>query len=257
VKNLRISIDYYDIQIDGAIAAPTHNTIYQQCLDAQYNPLIGSAPGTYTGEELAAGNPYCDLINREYLNDGVNDYGADRNFKAVYFNMGAIYSRGFDVQLDWNSDFSDIGLDAIPGRLGVNVLYSKLDKYAVSPYPGAETVDYTGTVTNSSFDYRTLTTLTYGNGGFSAGLRWMHLPGLDPAPGSASDIQGVNSHDEFDLFARYMLRDNVELRGGINNLFYAKPETVGARDNDNALGSFINSHDIIGRRFYVAAKVWF
>jgi len=257
LENLRLSIDYYDIEIDGAIAAPTHDLIYQQCMDAQYNPLIGSAPGTYTGAELAAGNPYCELINREYLNDGVNDWGADRNFDAVFFNMGAIYSEGFDVQLDWNSDFSDMGLDSIPGRVGVNVLYSKLENYSQLPFKGGEIVEYTGTVTNFSFDYQMLTTFTYSNGGFSGGLRWMHLPALDPAPGSASDIRGVNSHDEFDLFGRYLISDNMELRGGINNLFYAKPEVVGARTDDNALGSFINSHDIIGRRFYVAAKVWF
>jgi iron complex outermembrane receptor protein len=257
VKNLRLSIDYYDIEIDGAIAAPTHDLVYQQCMDAQYNPLIGSAPGTYTGEELAAGNPYCALINREFMGDGMNDYGADRNFDAVYFNMGAIYSEGYDVQIDWSSDFSDIGLDAIPGRLGVNVLYSKLEKYAQLPFKGGEIVEYTGTTVNSSFDYQMLTTFTYSNGGFSGGLRWMHLPSLDPAPSSASDIQGVNSYDEFDLFARYLITDNMELRGGINNLFYAKPEPVGASSTDNNLGTFISSHDVIGRRFYVAARYWF
>ncbi|MFC1839727.1 TonB-dependent receptor domain-containing protein [Thermodesulfobacteriota bacterium] len=256
LQNLRLSIDYYDIEVEGAIAAPTHDLIYQQCMDAQYNPLIGSSDGTYTGAELAAGNPYCALINREYLNDGVNDHGADRNFDAVFFNMGAIYSEGFDVQVDWNSDFADMGLDAIPGRLGVNVLYSKLENYSQLPFKGGEIVEYTGSVVNSSFNYQMLTTLSYSNGGFSGGLRWMHLPSLDPAPGSASDIQGVNSHDEFDLFARYLLSDNMELRGGINNLLYTKPETSGARDNDNALGTFISSHDIIGRRFYLALKFW-
>ena len=76
LKNLRLSVDYYDIEVEGAIAAPAHDTVYQQCLDPQYNSLIGSAPGTYTGEEVAAGNPYCDLINREYIDDGVNIYGA-------------------------------------------------------------------------------------------------------------------------------------------------------------------------------------
>jgi iron complex outermembrane receptor protein len=65
LKNMRISIDYYKIEVEDAIAVPGHDMIYQQCMDAQYNPLIGSAPGTYTGEELAAGNPYCAFINRE------------------------------------------------------------------------------------------------------------------------------------------------------------------------------------------------
>ena len=73
LKTMRLSVDYYDIEVDGAIGTPGHNTVYQQCLDPQYNALIGSAPGTYTGEQLAAGSPLCALINREYIDDGVND----------------------------------------------------------------------------------------------------------------------------------------------------------------------------------------
>ena len=257
VQNFRISIDYYKIKVEDAIDIPGHNMIYQQCLDAQYNPLIGSAPGTYTGEELAAGNPYCALINREYIGDGINDFGADRNYQAPYINQGALFSEGYDVQIDWSSDFSDMGLDSVPGRVGVNMLVSFLEEYAVAPFPGAAVVDYTGTVTNFSFDYRTLTTFTYSHGRFSGGLRWIHLPSLDAAPGSASDVQGVNSYDQFDLFARYLISDNIELRGGINNLFYAKPEPINASSTNNNLGSYISYHDIIGRRFYLAAKVWF
>jgi len=150
-----------------------------------------------------------------------------------------------------------MGLDSVPGRVGVNALVSFLEEYAVAPFPGAAVVDYTGTVTNFSFDYRTLTTFTYSHVGFSGGLRWIHLPSLDPAPGSASDVQGVNSYDQFDLFARYLISDNIELRGGINNLFYAKPEPINASSTNNNLGSYISYHDIIGRRFYLAAKVWF
>ncbi len=257
LKAMRLSVDYYDIEVDGAIGAPAHNTVYQQCLDAQYNPLIGSAPGTYTGEELAAGSPYCALINREYIDDGMNVYGADRKFQAAYINQGALFSKGYDVQFDWSSDFSDIGLDSIPGRVGVNVLYSILEKYAVTPFPGAKVVDYTGTVTNSSFDYRTLTTFTYGVGRFSGGLRWMHLPELDPAPGSASDVKGVDSYDQFDLFARYIISDSIEVRGGIDNLLYTEPNAVGASSTNNNKGSAGPSEDILGRRFYLAAKVWF
>lgn len=257
LENFRLSIDYYDIEVEGAIGSPGHGTVYQQCLDAQYNPLIGSAPGTYTGEQLAAGNPYCDLIKREYIDDGMNVFGADRKYLAAYMNQGALFSEGFDIQLDWNSDFSDIGLDFIPGRLGVNVLYSKLEKYAISPYAGAAEVDYTGTVSNSSFDYRVLTNLSYSHGLFSAGLRWRYLPSLDPAPGSAPDVKGVASYNQFDLFSRYILGDNMELRFGIDNLLYAKPKPTGANSTNNALGSYIGSHDILGRRFYLAAKVWF
>jgi outer membrane receptor protein involved in Fe transport len=257
LQDLRISIDYYDVEVKGAIGVPEHMTVYQQCMDAQYNPLIGSAPGTYTGEELAAGSPFCDLIDREYLDDGINVYGADRKFQAAYINQGALFSKGYDVQIDWGAFFSDIGLDSVPGRVGVNMLVSVLEEYSVSPFPGAEIVDYTGTTVNSSFDYRMLTTFTYSIGAFSGGIRWMHLPSLDPQPGSASDVKAVNSYDQFDLFARWLMGDNIELRGGIDNLLYAKPEPIGANSTDNALGSYINAHDTFGRRFYLAVKVWF
>ncbi len=257
LKSMRLSVDYYNIEVDGAIGNPSHNTVYQQCMDPQYNPLMASAPGTYTGEELAAGNPFCALVNREYIDDDVNVYGADRNFKAAYINQGALFSKGFDVQFDWSSDFADIGLDSVPGRLGVNTVVSFLEKYAEAPFPGAQVVDYTGTVTNSSFDYRALTTFRYSVGRFSSGLRWTHLPELDPAPGSASDIQGVDSYDLFDLFARYSISDNMEVRGGIDNLFYTKPNVVGASSTDNNKGTPGPSEDTLGRRFYLAVKYSF
>jgi outer membrane receptor protein involved in Fe transport len=187
----------------------------------------------------------------------MNDFGADRKYQAPYINQGALFSEGFDVQLDWSSDFSDIGLDSIPGHVGVNALVSFLEEYAVAPFPGAKAVDYTGTTFNASFDYRTLTTFTYSIGGFSSGLRWMHLPKLDPAPGSASDVRGVDSYDLFDLFARYVLSDGIELRGGINNLTYAKPNPINASSTNNNLGSAGPNEDIFGRRYYLAAKVWF
>ncbi len=257
LNNMRLSVDYYKAEVEGAIGVPEHMTVYQQCMDAQYNSLIGSAPGTYTGEQLAAGSPFCALINREYLDDGINDFGADRKFQAAYINQGALVSEGYDVQINWGSDFADIGLDFVPGHLGVNMLLSVLEEFSVAPFPGADVIDYTGTTVGSSFDYKMFTTFNYSVGGFSGGLRWMHLPELDPEPGSASDVKGVNAYNQFDLFARYIIGDNLEVRGGIDNLLYAEPEVIGANSTNNARGSSIISHDTFGRRFYVAVKYSF
>ncbi len=109
LQRLSLSVDYYNIDIKGAIAIPTHLTIYQQCLDAQYNSLIGDAPGAHTGAELAANNPYCELIQREYLPAQQLVFGADRKFKAQYVNLGGIRTKGFDVQLDWSESFQRSG----------------------------------------------------------------------------------------------------------------------------------------------------
>ncbi len=261
LQDMRLSIDYYDIEVKGAIDVPSHNTVYSQCLDAQYNTLIASAPGTYTGEQLAAGSPFCSLIHREYSPDnGGSAHGADRRFDAAFINQGAIISKGFDVQFDWGAYFSEIGLDSVPGRLGLNIVVSILKEYSESPFPGAPFVDYTGTVVNASYDYRTLTTLSYmsATGAVSGGLRWRHLPTLDSDPALAETYTGVtSSYDQFDLFGRWTIKEGIELRGGIDNLLYAKPRVIGANDTSNAKGSAAPGDDILGRRFYVGAKFSF
>ena len=89
-----------------------------------------------------------------------------------------------------------------------------------------------------------------------------HLPGLDPAPGAGDSAQGIKSHDQVDLFGRWAINERLDLRFGIDNLFDADPEIVGATVNEdvpgesnNALGSSFSSHDTFGRRFFVGMKV--
>lgn len=257
LRRLTFTIDYYKIDIDGAIGTPNHDTIYQQCLDARYNSLIGSAAGSHSGAELAAANPFCALIEREYVPNTPNVYGADRKYKASYLNQGGITTRGIDVQIDWGANFGDMGMHSVPGNFTANIQYTKLGKYAVAAFPGAAFVDDAGTTVNSSFDYRLFTTLGYGVGPLSLGLRWQHLPGLDPAPGSPPTTFGVQKHDQFDLFGRWAISSVYEVRAGIDNLLNADPEVVGATTTNNSLGTTSPNYDTIGRRFFVAFKALF
>ncbi len=180
LQRLSLSIDYYNIDIKGAIAIPTHLTVYQQCLDAQYNSLIGDAPGAHTGAELAANNPYCQLIQREYLPAQQLTFGADRKFRAQYVNLGGIKTKGIDVQLDWAGRFADMGMASVPGMLTANIQYSHLDSYAQSPFEGGAFIEQKGTGVN--FEYRIFTTLGYSNGPWSVGMRWQYWPSLAPRP---------------------------------------------------------------------------
>src|SRR5204862_401416 len=53
-QRLRLSVDWFRIELTNAIGIPGHDVIYQQCLDAKYNPLVGSAPGSHSGAGLLA-----------------------------------------------------------------------------------------------------------------------------------------------------------------------------------------------------------
>ena len=254
-QRLRLSVDWYQIQLNGAIGVPTFTQVYQECLDAQYNNLIGSAPGTYTGAQLVANNPYCAYINREYAPQAGDSYGAPRNYLAPYVNQGGIQSRGIDLELDWGLRFGDTDLlKGVPGGISVNIVANYLDRYAVSPFQGAAYINYTGTVTNNSYRDRLLSTFGYSIGPANLGFRWEHLPAAGPDPGTPGQVGAANAYNDVDFFANYVLNDALELRGGIDNLLNAWPVWVGANASTTAIGQTNANYDTIGRRFYLGVK---
>jgi outer membrane receptor protein involved in Fe transport len=217
-------------------------------LDAEFNSLIGGAPGSVTGAALAAGNPFCDLIQREYVGGPPltpGNYGADRKYSAQFINQGGVFSEGVDVQADFSV-----------GSFNVNVNASFLDSYAESPFPGAAFAEFAGTSQDTSyFDYQLLSTVNYIRGPMSIGLRWQHLPSVDPPPGSAASALGVDSHDQIDVFGSWTFAERYQLRAGIDNLTNADPEWVGATTVDNNVGTTNNRYDQIGRRVFIALQV--
>ena len=246
-----LAVDWYEIDLEQAIDTPAFATIYQQCMDPQFNPLMASPAGTYTGEELAAGNTFCQYINREYVGGAPltpGNFGAARTFDAQYRNLGGLTSEGLDVQVDWRFDVG-------AGAMNLNVVASFLDTYSEQAFAGAQPIEYTGTLFNSSYDYRTFTTLRYDRGPWSVGLRWTHWPSIDTQPGTSADAFGTKSHDRLDFFGNWTLGDRYRLRAGIDNLLDEDPAIVGASATNNALSSTSTNYDPFGRRYFVGLTV--
>jgi iron complex outermembrane receptor protein len=256
LRRLTLSVDYYDIDLQGAIGVPSGGQVYQQCLNAQFNPLIGDAAGAHTGEELAAGNPYCELIRREYIEPFFT--AADRRYNARTRNLGGIKTNGFDVQVDWG-----LSLGFLPGAIMANVQFNKLESYKQSPFAGAPYTERKGTWdAGFNYDWQLFSTLGYSNGPFSLGLRWQHRPGLDPPSSASAATQPVKSYDLFDLYGRWSVKPRHEVRAGIDNLLDRDPNRFGVTivpgnpaASNNAYGSSVVGQDTFGRRFYVAVRV--
>jgi outer membrane receptor protein involved in Fe transport len=81
------------------------------------------------------------------------------------------------------------------------------------------------------------------------------LPALGTQEGSAADLQGINAHDQLDLFTRYSFGEKYQLRAGIDNLLDARPEVVGATSTNNNLGATSTDYDTFGRRLFVGLSV--
>ncbi|HWK42773.1 MAG TPA: TonB-dependent receptor [Croceibacterium sp.] len=258
LRRLNITADYYSIKLSDAIGLPTGDEVYSQCFDPANNPLMSSAAGSLTGDELLAGNPYCAYIQRYPFNDdgirGAVGSGADRTFIAPFVNKGKLETSGIDATFDWTADLEDLGL-GVPGAINLNVSGNLLLSYKQQSIAGGAVLDLKGTAQNLAFDYKVYTTVSYLSDGVSMGVRWFHLPSIDPAPTAAPGTTGAKAHDELSLFATYKLTDSVEVGAGIENLLNARPEIFGATSTNSNSGVTLTPYDVVGRSFYLNAKV--
>jgi outer membrane receptor protein involved in Fe transport len=252
LRRLTLSVDYYTIDIEGAIAPATTASTYQQCFNA-----YGSNP-TYDPS-----NPACQLIIRDPTN------GFWVATRAKYQNLGALKTAGFDTQLDWSADTPFFGENR--GTVFANINYNRLQRYDVQNFAGGPIVHYAGTIGagitsppyGAQFKWKLYTTLGYSVGPVSTSIGWRHLPKTDNFAVATNPTAGqlpTPSYDLFDLAARYSVTSAVTVRLGVDNLFDRQPNTVGILPGStNAAGitDLGGAYDVIGRRAYLGLTAKF
>lgn len=252
LENLRLSVDYYNIKVEGAIAPASTQVVYQECFNA-----LGNNPS------YDPNNEYCQRISRSSVN------GFWIATEASFENLGMIATSGIDAQLEWSIDAPGFGGDS--GAVFANVLFNWLEKYEVQNNPGGPVFDYADTVGSTIFNppygpqfkWRLNSTVGYDFGPGSISLNWRHLPGarhVIKATNPDAEQLDVASYDVFDLAARFQVNDVVELRAGIDNLFDVEPNIFGAIPGvTDAVGEPEpgGAWDVLGRRFYIGAKAEF
>jgi outer membrane receptor protein involved in Fe transport len=254
LSGLTASIDYFRIDITDMIATKNGDAIYQECLSPDFNPT--GDPTTFA----------CQSIVRDTVNG--NALAVD----TTYTNEGRAITEGIDVQLDWRSQFEDIGLSMIPGGLSLNVLASFNLKNTTQATSDSEVIEWKGTegcalgLQCMGYDYRVFTTFNYFTGPFSASLRWQHYPSV-LASQAATDpdtnrIGVPKAYNVFALTGSYRLNDIVTVRAGIENLLDKKPPLSGG--NPDASGfpqsptrAGGGTYDPLGRRYYVGVSASF
>ncbi|HEX6994600.1 MAG TPA: TonB-dependent receptor [Gammaproteobacteria bacterium] len=245
-SNVRLSVDYYDIEVSDAIGEQSPDIVMRQCTDPAFNPTFDP------------NSPFCDGFRRAAS-------GAIGNLQRTFLNNGRFRTSGVDLQVDWRFDLG-------PGQFNVSSLLNVLLDMESAELPTDEWVDYAGTfgpnqngLNGSAYDYQALTTFTYSLDRLELGLRWQHLPSIEPAIAAinpSTTITGAPAYNLFDLLGRYYLADNVSLRFGVENVLNEEPPLQGrdptATSPNLPGGSFnINNYDINGRRAYFGATVEF
>jgi len=254
-NRFRLSVDWFDIQIDNAIGEQTVAVALQQCYDPALNPAWAS------GVAAAAASQFCQLVPR-------NATGALGNVQRTYVNNGTVHVQGIDAALNW-------GFDVGPGAVNLSVLANYLIDFESRSLPTLPLIDYVGTqgttengLNSFAYEYRLLSTIGYTIGGASLSLQWEHKPAVEDtteaAIGAPTPTTGYPSYNMFYLNGSYALTDDINLRFGVDNLFNTAPKLGGVLTTANPAtgqlsgGSFsTGNYDTNGRRFYFGANLRF
>ena len=255
LSGLRLSVDWFDIRVEDAIAPLTVAAALQQCLDPAFNPLV------LTNTTAAADTFFCQNVER-------NQTGQQGTVFTTYTNNGRFQVQGVDAQLDWSADVG-------PGMLAVNIVGNYLINFKSAALPSLPLVDYVGTLgttenglNTGAYEYRVLTSVNYRLDNFGIGLQWQHLPSVEDGSEAsfATSTVGAPSYNIFNLNSDFAVTDSVSVRFGVDNLFNKAPPLTNYNPaNNNAAvtgqlrgGSYTTGYyDTNGRRFYFGANMRF
>ena len=259
LSNLTVTADWYQIEIEDMIVVEQIANVYDNCLGLATNP------------NRDVNHDACQRVLRNPTSGG-------RQATDVSFNNeGWVKTSGVDMQVNWGSTLSDIGID-IPGYLGLNFMVNRLLKLDTRATPASTVVDWTGSLgpdastglNAGAYDYRTFTTFNYALNDFNISLRWRHLPEADSVaqailPGVAVPQHGAeDTYNIFDLSGMWTYNDNFTIRVGIDNLFDEDPVITGEIDanGDDLYNSGQGTtnpafYDTLGRRFFVGVRASF
>ncbi len=142
VPGLSVSLDWFDIEIQDAIAAVDSQDIIDQC--------FGSA---------AFPNAFCGQIERSPLT------GEIVSVTSEFQNLDTLETRGLDVEVVYDTPLSRLGLPDTSGDLRLRWIATFLDELVETPGgTGTTPIDRTGEVGNA--EVRWNLDATYRNGAF-------------------------------------------------------------------------------------------
>jgi len=246
LRNFNLTLDWWDIGLDGAIAQVGAQSILNNC--------------------LATGDPFfCNRIHRDpngslWLGNGYVD---DRQA-----NIGSLRVRGVDIGTDYSAPVGRWGSAHFEFH-GSYVLRWITDKGGFSmPY---DCVGLFGDPCGIHPQWKHVARATWDTPSrHSLSINWRHTSGvtlaaLDPKFNLTDSVSAANARlaaqDYFDLATRIRIRKEVELRLGVNNIFDRQPPRI-VRNTAAGVGpvngnTYPEWYDALGRYIFASATMNF
>ncbi len=230
---MRLSIDYYEMEVEDAIFVVDAPQTLAKC----YN-LDGSNPS------YDANNFFCQQIDR-------SPSGLFNSINQPYLNLGGFKTSGIDLAFELTMPMGEEG-DMVQLASYANYL---LD-FEIATLADDAFQDYAGTI-SPQFSYpqwQLLTSLTFEKGPMSATVQWRLIPSMDDissVANAASTVKGTSLVNYLDFSGSLTLAQRYRLNIGATNLINKKPPVVSGAPAVTNLGVY----DAIGRTYFISAQI--
>ena len=224
VSGLNFSVDYYDIDIGGAIATLSASNLTLAC-------SRGSQPA-------------CDRVIRNATTGTVETVFSNAQ------NIASFSTRGVDLELSYQFQMSDLS-ESLPGSMRVRALATYIDRFIFDT--GLTRVDTAGDVgdatANGISQWRGTLSANYQTDAVGLDLRVRYVDGGQYNRLLTTLVNNeISSRTYVDVGARYNFDDRFQVFGNVNNLFDVAPPITTAG----------NPHyDIVGTYFTAGVRVRF
>ena len=223
-----ISLDYFDIVIEDAVAAFGGGT--NNILDTCYNDTASGG----------LGSAFCNVVTRR--GDGTID-----NVQVLSQNVAEITLNGFDIIASYKMELGG-------GDFNINYVATFTEESDFEAFPGADVIACAGNFGvncgEPTPEYKHLMSFNWTSGDYTAQLSWRHIGEVnDDDDDTDYTVETIDGTDYFDVSGTYHISSNYRVTAGIDNLFDKKPPVIG--DNDEQSNTYPATYDVFGRTFFV------
>jgi outer membrane receptor protein involved in Fe transport len=215
MRNLSLTIDAFDMKVEGVIGGMPASTTLSQC--------------------LSTGDPtFCSLITRDRL--GSLWALPTANIIATNQNLGMRSTRGLDLGANYGMKLGAYG------GLDLSYIATYLDEFKSQDFPGSPTYDCAGlhgtTCGTPLPKYRHKIRAVWGTPwrGLEVGVTWRHINAVKLDATSSNEVLSADfepvdarlaSRDYLDLVGQWAFNKNLTLRLGVNNALDKDPPVTG------------------------------
>lgn len=255
VPDLSMSIDYFDISLDGAIAqlgGGLNNT-----LNLCFNIIQD------------VNSEFCEAISRNPL---TGEIGSPFTAQIRQANTGGLETSGIDLNARYKLNL-DWGLLSEDSTLGVSTSWTYTNEFTLTPVQALpniqnECVGAYGTTCGEPIpEYKGITRVDWHTGPLSLGLRYRFIDGVtvdryllavragNPNAPQLQDLVNpkLAAQHYFDLSTSYDFGDKLQIFGGVRNVLNNDPPIVGSAQI--RANTWPATYDYNGREYFIGFNV--